>query len=466
MFNLKKVDFIKIICLYIFLFFFLVANALWIFFDIYLGSFQYNFTFNFNSLYFRFGIDTISFFFIYLTTLLICLCLLYSLNSKMTNKEKQDHVFLLFTVGILLLFVFYTLDLLIFYISFELILIPFFTYIGISGYRKRRIHAAYLFFFYTLIGSFFMLISIFIIYSYVGTTDLEILWNVEWVGNIKYLLWFALFLTFSIKVPMFPFHIWLPEAHVEAPTEGSVLLAGLLLKLGTYGFLRYLFPMFMDLNYYFSNLIITLSMLGIAYTSLSTLRQIDIKRIVAYSSIAHMNMCMLGLFSFNEIAMLGSIFLMIAHGVVSGGLFFVIGIIYNRFKTKNIYYLSGIVNLMPVMCFFFFIFTLGNIGMPGTSNFIGELLILVGIMYQGYYLGVFAAVIGIFLCTVYSMWMYNKIIFMIPKFNYIIITDLYLFEIIVLTPLIVFIFFMGIKPSMLFNLLSSSVLLHFFEQFN
>ena len=466
MFNFNKINVIKMFCLYIFLFFFLVANTLWIFFDIYLGSFQYNLNINFSNLYFRFGIDTISFFFIYLTTLLISLCLLYTLNSKVTNKEKQDYVFLLFTVGILLLFVFYTLDLLIFYISFELILIPFFTYIGISGYRKRRIHAAYLFFFYTLIGSFFMLISIFIVYSYVGTTDLEILWNVEWVGNIKYLLWFALFLTFSIKVPMFPFHIWSPEAHVEAPTEGSVLSAGLLLKLGTYGFLRYLFPMFMDLNYYFSNLVITLSMLGIVYTSLSTLRQIDIKRIVAYSSIAHMNMCMLGLFSFNEIAMLGSIFLMIAHGVVSGGLFFIIGIIYNRFKTKNIYYLSGIVNLMPVMCFFFFIFTLGNIGMPGTSNFVGELLILVGIMYQGYYLGVLVAVIGIFLCTVYSMWMYNKIIFMIPKFNYVVVTDLYLFELVVLMPLIVFIFFMGIKPSILFNLLSSSVLLHFFEQFN
>jgi len=276
-----------------------------------------------------------------------------SLNSKLSNKEKQDHVFLLFMVGILLIFVFYTLDLLIFYVSFELILIPFFTYIGVSGYRKRRIHASYLFFFYTLIGSFFMLISIFIIYSYTGTTDIEILWNVEWVSNVKYLLWFALFLTFAIKVPIFPFHIWLPEAHVEAPTEGSVLLAGLLLKLGTYGFLRYLFPMFIELNIYFNNLVVVLCMAGIIYTSLTTLRQIDVKRVIAYSSISHMNMCMLGLFSYNEIAMYGSIFLMIAHGIVSGGLFFIIGIIYSRYKTKNIYYLSGIVNMMPIMCFFF-----------------------------------------------------------------------------------------------------------------
>ncbi len=461
-----KINMFKNLCLYLFLLFFLISNYIWISFDIFIGSFIFNFNFNFSNLYFRFGVDSLSFFFIYLTTLLIPLCLLYSINSKVTNKDKQDYVILLSTVGILLIFVFYALDLLIFYISFELILIPFFTYIGISGYRKRRIHAAYLFFFYTLVGSFFMLISIFIIYSYTGTTDLEILWNVEWTGNIKYLLWFGLFLTFAIKVPMFPFHIWLPEAHVEAPTEGSVLSAGLLLKLGTYGFIRYLFPMFIDLNIYFNNLVVTLSMLGILYASLSTLRQIDIKRVIAYSSIAHMNMCMLGLFSYNEVAIYGSIFLMIAHGVVSAGLFFIIGIIYNRYKTKNIYYLSGIINTMPIMCFFFFIFTLGNIGMPGTSNFIGELLIVLGIMYQGYYLGIIIAVIGIFLCTVYSMWMYNKTVFMIPKFFYIIITDLYIYEIIVLTPLILFIFLMGIKPSILFNVLSSSILLNFFEQFN
>lgn len=459
-------EFMENMCLYIFLFFFLYCNYVWICFDFFIGTFQFPFFFNISSLYFRFGIDSISFFFIYLTGLLIPLCILYSSNSKMSNEEKQDYIYLLFMVGILLIFVFYTLDLLIFYVSFELILIPFFTYIGVSGYRKRRIHASYLFFFYTLIGSFFMLVSIFIIYSYTGTTDIEILWNVEWISNVRYLLWFALFLTFAIKVPIFPFHIWLPEAHVEAPTEGSVLLAGLLLKLGTYGFLRYLFPMFIELNIYFNNMVVTLCMAGIVYTSLTTLRQIDIKRIIAYSSISHMNMCMLGLFSYNEIAMYGSIFLMIAHGVVSAGLFFIIGILYSRYKTKNIYYLSGIINMMPMMCFFFFLFTLGNIGMPGTSNFIGELLILIGIMYQGYYLGMFTAVLGIFFCTVYSMWLYNKIIFLIPKFSYVIIADLYIFEIIVLFPLVIFIFFMGIKPSIFFNLINSSVLLNFLEQFN
>jgi proton-translocating NADH-quinone oxidoreductase chain M len=311
-----------------------------------------------------------------------------------------------------------------------------------------------------------MLLSIFFIYLYVGSTDLEILWNVEWDGNRSYLIWIALFLTFAIKVPMFPFHIRLPEAHVEAPTEGSVLLAGLLLKLGTYGFLRFLFPILPFLNIYFSPLVIMIASIGIIYTSFSTLRQIDIKRIIAYSSIAHMNMCILGLFSYNEMALVGSIFLMIAHGIVSGGLFFIIGILYNRYRTKIIHYLSGIIHFMPMMCFFFFMYLLGNIAMPGTSNFVGELLILIGVMYQGHIIAIIASIIGIFLCTVYSMWMYNKVVFLLPKFSYIIITDLYFFEIVILFSLLFFMLFLGICPMSLFSLLDYSIIYHFFELLN
>jgi proton-translocating NADH-quinone oxidoreductase chain M len=348
------IEIYKLNVLYFFLLLFIIMNIIWILFDEFTGCFQYNWIISNGNLLIRFGIDAISFYFMYLTSFLISLTMLFSFISRNTWKEKKNNTFLLFTVGILLMIVFYVLDLLIFYISFEAILVPFFVYIGVTGYRKRRIHAAYLFFFYTLVGSFFMLVSIFFIYLYAGSTDLEILWNIEWVGNLNYLLWIALFLTFAIKVPMFPFHIWLPEAHVEAPTEGSVLLAGLLLKLGTYGFMRFLFPLFPQLNYYFSPLIIMIASIGIIYTSFATLRQIDIKRIIAYSSIAHMNMCILGLFSYNEIALIGSIFLMIAHGIVSGGLFFIIGILYNRFRTKIIHYFSGVIHFMPVMCFFFF----------------------------------------------------------------------------------------------------------------
>ena len=453
------------ILLVIFLFFFIVSNCIWILLDPLYGSFQFINYFSFFDLYIRMGIDALSFFFIYLTTLLISLCLLFSSSTRFSIIQKKNNTFLIFSIGILLLLVFYVLDFLLFYISFEAILIPFFIYIGIAGYRIRRIHAAYLFFFYTLIGSFFTLVSIFFFYLQAGSTDIEILWNVEFTNNRSYLIWFAIFITFAIKVPMFPFHIWLPEAHVEAPTEGSVLLAGLLLKLGTYGFLRFLFPIFSNQNQYFSPFVIMLASIGIVYTSFSTLRQIDIKRIIAYSSIAHMNMCMLGLFSYNEIAFIGSIFLMIGHAVVSGGLFFIIGMIYSRFQTKIIHYFSGVIYYMPLLSFFFLLFLLGNIGMPGTSNFVGELLILCGIGYETNYIALFCSIIGILLCTIYSMWMYNKITFLLPRFYYIIISDLFFFEIIILIPLIFFMLFLGILPNYLNSYLYHSIIYHYSNLF-
>lgn len=458
--------FLTNILLSIFLLIFIILNILWIIFDPLSGSFQFTNYLNIADLSIRMGIDAISFFFIYLTALLIPLCILFTSISRFSNEQKINNILLIFCVGILLLLVFYFLDILAFYISFEAILVPFFVYIGIAGYRTRRIHAAYLFFFYTLVGSFFTLISIFFLFLYAGTTDIEILWNTEFQYNRSYLLWFALFITFAIKVPMFPFHIRSPEAHVEAPTEGSVLLAGLLLKLGTYGFLRFLFPLFLDLNYYFSSFVIMLSSIGIVYTSFSTLRQIDIKRIVAYSSIAHMNMCMIGIFSYNEIAFIGSLFLMIGHGIVSGGLFFIIGMIYNRFQTKIIHYFNGVIYYMPILSFFFFMFLLGNIGMPGTSNFIGELLILNGVMYNYYYTAIIASVIGIFLCTVYSMWMYNKIMFLLPKFYYIVITDLFIFEIIILIPLVVLMIVFGIFPNLINDYITYIIYYYYLDLFS
>jgi proton-translocating NADH-quinone oxidoreductase chain M len=454
------------ILLSLFLGTFILVNIIWVLLDPIYGMFQFNYFFSLSDIYIRFGIDALSFFFIYLTALLIPLCLLFTAVSRNTLGNKINNILLISSIGFLLFIVFYSLDLLLFYISFEAILVPFFIYIGIAGYRVRRIHAAYLFFFYTLVGSFFTLISIFFIFIEVGSTDIEILFNAEFKNNKSFLLWISLFITFAIKVPMFPFHIWSPEAHVEAPTEGSVLLAGLLLKLGSYGFLRYLFPLFGFLNYYFSPFVIMMASIGIIYTSFSTLRQIDIKRIIAYSSISHMNMCILGLFSYNEIALVGSIFLMIAHGIVSGGLFFIIGMIYNRFQTKIIHYFSGVIYYMPILGFFFFMFTLGNIGMPGTSNFIGELLIINGIIYTQYYSGFIAAAIGIFLCTVYSMWMYNKIMFLLPKFNYIIVTDLFIFEIMLLIPLVILMLIFGIFPNIINNYISYSVIFNYFSIFS
>jgi proton-translocating NADH-quinone oxidoreductase chain M len=342
----------KNIIFYISTLLFFFTSFLWITFNPYNFGYQHIYCLQWFDFKFFIGIDGLSLFFIYLTTFLIPLCLLFSWNNN--TKNNYYSMLFLISIEILLIFVFSVIDLLLFYIFFEAILIPFFVFIGINGYRKRRIHAAYLLFFYTLFGSLLLLISIFAIYLHCGTTDIQLLWNSSFSNERENLFWIFFFLAFAVKIPIFPFHIWLPEAHVEAPTEGSVLLAGVLLKLGTYGMLRFLFPIFPNATVYFSPLVLLLSTIAVFYTSFTTLRQIDIKRIVAYSSVSHMNMCVIGLFTFDPIAISGSILLMIGHGLVSGGLFFLIGVMYNRFHTKIIKYYSGLVQLMPLFAFLFF----------------------------------------------------------------------------------------------------------------
>lgn len=438
---------------------------LWIFYNPSHLSFQYVFNIKIFDLYLNFGIDGINFFFIYLISFLLPLCLthIYYTNN---NSSKNIYSLFLFSISILLTIVFLSIDLITFYIFFEAILIPFFAYIGVSGYKKRRIHASYLLFFYTLVGSLFMLISIFTLYIHSGTTDLEIIWLTEYNNINKYLIWIAFFFSFAIKVPMFPFHIWLPEAHVEAPTEGSVFLAAILLKLGTYGFLRFLFPIFPETTIYFSPLVILLASLSVFYTSLTTLRQVDIKKIIAYSSVAHMNVCMIGLFSFNVISLNGSIFLMIGHGIVSSGLFLVIGFLYNRFHTKIIKYYSGIVQTMPILAIVFFMFTLGNISMPLTSNFIGELLILIGVYNTSNFFPLFLIAFSIFICSIYSMWLYNKVVFLMPKKDFIKnLFDLSFLEISIVFPLILFMLLLGIYPNSFFQIINPSVIYNFIELF-
>jgi proton-translocating NADH-quinone oxidoreductase chain M len=347
---------------------------------------------------------------------------------------------------------------------FEIILIPFFILIGISSYRKRRIHASYLFFFYTLIGSFLMLVAIFSIYSYTGTSNIEVLLNNKYSFYRENIVWLTFFISFAIKIPMFPFHIWLPEAHVEAPTEGSVLLAGVLLKLGSYGFLRFLMPLFPNSTYYFSPLVILVSCLGIFYTSFVTLKQIDIKRIIAYSSVSHMNVCILGLFSFHSLGIAGSIHLMIAHGLVSGGLFFLVGMLYNRYHTKLLKYYSGLVYTMPLFSFFLFVFIVGNISFPLTSNFIGEFLIIVGLFLSFNYYALIFTVIGVFICTIYSLWLYNKLVFMIPKYKYIKYTnDLSFLECSLLSIILFFVFWLGVYPYSIFSILDLSINYYYFD---
>jgi NADH-quinone oxidoreductase subunit M len=446
----------KNIIFYISTFLFFLTSIIWITYNPYVFGYQHIYCVQWSDLKFFLGIDGLSLFFIYLTTFLIPLCLLFSWNNN-TKNNYYSMIFLL-SIEILLIFVFSVIDLLLFYIFFEAILIPFFIFIGINGYRKRRIHAAYLLFFYTIFGSLLMLISIFAIYLHCGTTDIQLLWNSSFSEERENLFWIFFFLAFAVKIPIFPFHIWLPEAHVEAPTEGSVLLAGVLLKLGTYGILRFLFPIFPNATIYFSPLVLLLSSLAIFYTSLTTLRQIDIKRIVAYSSVSHMNMCVLGLFTFDPVAISGSILLMVGHGLVSGGLFFLIGILYNRFNTKIIKYYSGLVQLMPIYAFLFFFFTISNMSMPATSNFIGEFLILSGIFFKKNIYCLIISSIGIFVGTIYSIWLYNKIHFgLLNTERYKKVLDISLTELFIFIPIIIHIVWIGVYPESFLSIINGAL---------
>lgn len=445
---------------------FFLLNFVWIFYDPYQYDFQYFLYIDIAEYPILFGIDGISLFFIYLSSFLIPLCILFSFYNMRQQAEDTIMFYQSFLFGTLfiLIAVFSTLDILFFYIFFELILIPFFLLIGISSYRKRRIHASYLFFFYTLVGSFLMLISIFLLYSFTATTNFELLLNNKYPFEKEKLVWVTFFISFAIKIPMFPFHIWLPEAHVEAPTEGSVLLAGVLLKLGSYGLLRYVLPIFTASTYYFSSFVVLLASIGIFYTSFVTLKQIDIKRIIAYSSISHMNICILGLFSLTSIGIAGSIHLMIAHGLVSGALFFLVGMLYNRYHTKLLKYYSGLIYTMPIYSFFFFFFTISNISFPLTSNFIGEFLIIISLFISKHIGSLIISSIGIFIRTIYSIWLYNKLIFMIPKYEYVKYhSDLSFLEINILSIILFFVLWFGIYPNSIFSILEMSINYYYFD---
>ncbi len=431
------------IVFFISLLIFACVNGVWVFFDLFNLSPQLMWNFKLGDLWVTFGIDGISYLFIYLTSLLVPLCLLFGWNN---NSSIESSVSLL-SIEFLLIFAFLVWDVLFFYVFFELILVPFFVFIGVLGYRKRRIHAAYLLFFYTVFGSLFLLLTLVGLWLSTGTTDLLLLRDIKWFGNEENVLWWCMFLSFAVKVPMFPFHLWLPEAHVEAPTEGSVLLAGVLLKLGTYGFIRFLFSLFPDATLFFSPIVLGISACGVIYSSLVTLRQIDIKKIIAYSSVSHMNMCMLGLFSGDSLSLMGSFLIMVAHGIVSAALFFCVGIYYIRTHTKLLFYYSGLVYTMPIGTTFWFLFVLGNLSMPGTSNFVGEFLLVAGISYSEMWFSVLALVFGIFFGTVYNMWLFNKMSFGIPYYSLMHSTkDVNVAEFAILFTLVIYMLWMGIYP--------------------
>ena len=404
---------------------------------------------------FYLGLDGISLFFIILSTFLIPLCLLGSWNVIEQNVKSYLAFFLLMEIA--LIFVFSVLDVLLFYIFFESILIPMFLIIGIWGTRSRKIRASYLFFLYTLVGSVLMLLAIFYIIEEVGTTDFNIISNHFFDINVQKLLWIAFFCAFAAKIPMVPVHLWLTEAHVEAPTAGSVILAGVLLKLGTYGFLRFSFPLFPAATFYFTPLMLTLASVGVVYTSLTAIRQTDVKRVVAYASIAHMNVVLIGMFSLNTQGIEGSIFQMLSHGIVAAALFFSIGVMYDRYHSRLIKYYSGLVFTMPIFMTFFLLFTMGNIALPGTSSFVGEFLILAGII-QTNYVATFIGASGMVLGGAYSLWLFNRVAFGNLKTQYVFrFSDMNRREFSYFFPLLFLMILLGLYPDLFLEPMHLSV---------
>jgi len=362
----------------------------------YLVTYELNFSLvNFSC---SFGLDGLSVLFFLLSNFLIFLCIIFVWNEPLL----KDYVINLLIIDLLLLLIFSALDIFIFYIFFEAILIPMFMIIGVWGSRERKVHAVYLFFFYTLSTSLLMLLGIIYIFTVTGTLNVEHLLTWNFTFEEQCALWLSFFFSFASKIPLFPFHIWLPEAHVEAPTVGSVLLAGILLKMGVYGFLRFSLPLFPEASLFFSPIIYLLSCVGIIYASLTATRQTDLKRIIAYSSVAHMNLVTLGVFSFNSVGIQGSILQSISHGFVSGAMFFLIGILYSRYHSRLLFYFAGLVHVMPLYSVLFLIFTMANIALPGTSSFIGEFLILCGVFTINPLFCFFSA-LGVIFCGSYSL---------------------------------------------------------------
>lgn len=426
---------------------FLVFLVMWCIFKKSIGTFQFVtklFWIPIVNWNITLGIDGISLFFLLLTTLLIPLCILISWNTIYLNLKSYLISFLI--IEFFLIEVFCVLDLLMFYLFFESILIPMFLIIGVWGSRERKMLAAYYFFLYTLLGSVIMLLSIFYIYTQVGTTEYEILLTFIFSDCEQKILWFTFFLAFAAKVPMMPMHLWLPEAHVEAPTAGSVILAGVLLKLGTYGFIRFSLPLFSQASFYFTPFVYTVSLLSILYGSLTAIRQTDFKRIVAYTSIAHMNVIMLGIFSFNNIGIEGSILQSLSHGFVASALFVIIGVSYERYQTRLVKYYGGFVHKMPLYVSIFAFFTLANIGFPGTSGFIGEFLIFAGSFKINSSITFFGAT-GMILGGCYALWLFNRVSYGNLKSQYIKQTlDLNKREFFIFVPLICYTLILGLVP--------------------
>ncbi len=401
------------------------------------------------------GVDGISVLFIVLTAGLMPFCILASWESIKTRVAEYMIAFLLLET--LMIGVFTALDLVLFYVFFEGGLIPMFLIIGVWG-GARRVYASFKFFLYTLLGSVLMLLAILWMYLYAGTTDIEVLLKqAHFPVAMQAFLWFAFLASFAVKLPMWPVHTWLPDAHVEAPTAGSVILAGILLKMGGYGFLRFSIPMFASASHTFMPFIFVLSIMAIVYTSFVALAQEDVKKLIAYSSVAHMGFVTMGIFSMTHQGIEGGIYQMLSHGVVSGALFLCVGVIYDRMHTREIAAYGGLVNRMPVYAACFMVFTLANVGLPGTGGFVGEFLTMLGAFRVNTWVVIFAAT-GAILSAAYMLYLYWRVIFgKLVKPALQTIQDLTLREFAILAPLVIITILMGIYPKPIFDVTHASV---------
>ena len=403
---------------------------------------------------YKVGVDGISILFILLTTFITPLCII-SVNSTI-KKRLKDFLIAILIMETFMIGVFCSLDLVVFYLFFEAGLIPMFLIIGIWG-GDRRVYSAFKFFLYTLLGSVLMLVAVISIYWITGTTDVEKLYEIGINSKYQNLLWLAFFSSFAVKTPMWPVHTWLPDAHVEAPTVGSVLLAAILLKMAGYGFIRFSLGLFPIASEYFTPLIYVLSLIAIVYTSLVALMQEDMKKLIAYSSVAHMGFVTLGIFTMTQQGIEGSIFQMISHGLVSAALFLCVGVVYERHHTRLINKYGGLVSVMPRYAIVFMVFTLAALGLPGTTGFIGEFLVLLAAFERNFLVAIIAS-LGVILGAAYMLWLYKRMIFgKIVNEEIKSTIDLRKFEMLILFSLAVPIIFFGFYPEPLMNSIQASV---------
>ena len=436
---------------------FMVSLVLWARFDVAEPGFQFQESLAWMPEFgvgYRMGVDGISVLFVLLSTALVPVCILASWEAITTRVREYMIAFLVLET--MMVGMFSAQDFIIFYMFFEGVLIPMFLIIGVWG-GARRVYASFKFFLYTLAGSILMLLALLAIWYSTGTTDIAVLMTAQFPGRMQFWLFLAFLASFAVKVPMWPVHTWLPDAHVEAPTAGSVILAGVLLKMGAYGFLRFSLPMLPEASAAFAPLMFTLGVVAVIYTSLVALAQTDMKKLIAYSSVAHMGVVVIGIFTFNAQGIQGALFQMLSHGIVSAALFLCVGVIYDRIHTREIARYGGLASRMPAYAVVFMVFTLASVGLPGTAGFVGEFLVLVGAFKVSFWVAILGS-LGMILGAVYMLYLYRRVVFgALTRDDLKSILDLSPREIAIFAPLVLITLWMGIYPSSFTQFFDASV---------